>query len=319
MATNSSLTKDLKNNEVQKVDPNTLGIKALMETPTMQNKFKSVLKDKSSGFTSSVLNLVNNNTYLSQAEPMSILTSAMIAATLDLPIDKNLGFAWLVPFRDWKDGNKQKAQFQLGYKGYIQLALRTGQYKNINATQVYEGEIRNWDRFTEEYERGERVSDKVVGYLGYFEMTNGFKKTVYWTKGQIEEHRIRFNKAKDKRALTGVWKDNYDAMAVKTVLRNLLGKWGILSIEMQKAQSVDGTSPEEVDDAGNPIDITDNVSESNDDQQQEEPKKVESKEETSKKTSNKKETKKSETSSKKEDTDSTDIINDYKEYADSQK
>lgn len=272
MATSKELTQKL-GNAPTKVDPKTLGIKALMETPTMQNKFKEVLKDKSSGFTSSVLNLVNNDSYLSKADPMSILTSAMIAATLDLPIDKNLGFAWLVPFRDWKNGNQQRAQFQLGYKGYIQLALRTGQYVHINASEVYKGEIKNWDRFTETFERGEKESDEVIGYLGYFEMTNGFKKTVFWTKDQMEAHRVRFNKGKNPKALTGVWKDNYDAMAIKTVLRNMLGKWGILSIEMQKAQSADETAPEDIDDSGNPIDITDNVT--TDDHADDDPDKVE--------------------------------------------
>jgi len=285
MATSKELTQKL-GNTATKVDPKTLGIKALIETPTMQNKFKSVLKDKSQGFTSSVLNLVNNDSYLSKADPMSILTSAMIAATLDLPIDKNLGFAWLVPFRDWKNGNQQRAQFQLGYKGYIQLALRTGQYAHINAAEVYEGEIKNWDRFTETFERGERTSDEVVGYLGYFEMVNGFKKTVYWTKDQMEAHRVRFNKGKNPKTLTGVWKDNYDAMAIKTVLRNLLGKWGILSIDMQRAESADGTAPDDVDDSGNPIDITDNVEETKQDDTQ--PEKVETTKKTTKKSATKK-------------------------------
>lgn len=314
MATNSSLTNDLKNNEVQKVDANSLGIKALMDMPTMQKKFQDVLKEKSKGFITSVLNLVNNDSYLAQSNAMSIVTSAMVAATLDLPVDKNLGYAWIVPFKDKNHNYEQYAQFQLGYKGYIQLALRTGQYKNINATQVYEGEIKNWDRFTETYERGEKVSDKVVGYLGYFEMINGFNKTVYWTKEQMEAHRVQFNKGKSKTALTGVWRDNYDAMAIKTVIRNMLSKWGILSIDMQKATVADDTIISDVDDEGNPItDITDNVTETNN-QQQEEPKQVETKEETPKKKAAKKTTASSE-----EDENTTDLLNDYKEYADPQK
>ncbi|MCD2257400.1 recombinase RecT [Lactobacillus sp. CC-MHH1034] len=261
MATSKSLTEQL-NQHPAKVNAASLGVKALLETPTMKRKFETVLKDKANGFITSVLNLVSNDTYLAQSNGMSIVTSAMVAATLDLPIDKNLGYAWIVPFKDKNHNYQQYAQFQLGYKGYIQLALRTGQYKHINAVTVYQGEIKNWDRFTETYERGERTSDEVVGYLGYFEMVNGFKKTVYWTKEQIEAHRIKFNKGKDKKALTGVWRDNYDAMAIKTVIRNMLSKWGILSIEMQKATVADENTATDFDDEGNPVtDITEEATE----------------------------------------------------------
>lgn len=321
MATNNSLTEQLKDNGVQKVDASTLGIKALMDMPTMQKKFHDVLKEKSRGFMTSVLNLVNSDSYLAQSNAMSIVTSAMVAATLDLPVDKNLGYAWIVPFKDRNHGYQQYAQFQLGYKGYIQLALRTGQYKNINATQVYEGEIRNWDRFTETYERGERTSDKVIGYLGYFEMINGFNKTVFWTKDQMEDHRVKFNKGKNKSALTGVWRDNYDAMAIKTVIRSMLSKWGILSIDMQKATLADDTVVSDVDDEGNPItDITENVTEKNEDSASD------SENEGSKKAEDgsKKETKKANPkagsdSNKAKDDVTNDLLKDYEDYADPQK
>lgn len=261
MATSNDLINQLgQAGTPKKVDPHQLGISALMKMPTMQHKFEAVLKDKAPGFISSVLNLVSNDSYLAKSEPTSIAASAMMAAVLDLPIDKNLGFAWIIPFWDAKS-RKQKAQFQMGYKGYIQLALRSGQYKHINATEVYEGEIKSWDRFDETFERGEKISDKVVGYYGYFEMVNGFKKSVYWTTEQMEAHRIKFNKARNKQELTGVWRDNYDAMAIKTVLRNLLGKWGILSVEMQKATVLDGVAPDDIDESGNPIDVTDSVQE----------------------------------------------------------
>jgi recombination protein RecT len=250
MATSKDLVNQINQAPAKKVDPNTLGLNALMKMPAMQKKFESVLKEKSKGFVTSVLNLVSNDSYLAQSNAMSIVTSAMVAATLDLPVDKNLGYAWIVPFKDRNHQFKQYAQFQLGYKGYIQLALRTGQYLSINAGPVYEGEIENWDRFTERYDKGTRKSNDVVGYLGYFELINGFKKTVYWTKDEMEDHRVKFNKAKDKRALTGVWKDNYDAMATKTVLRNLLSKWGILSIEMQQAITADESEIKDVDEDG---------------------------------------------------------------------
>jgi recombination protein RecT len=168
----------------------------------------------------------------------------MVAATLDLPIDKNLGYAWVVPY-----GNK--AQFQMGYKGYVQLALRTGQYKSINVIDVHEGELISWNPLTEELEIKfeEKKSDAIIGYAGYFELINGFKKAVYWSKEQIEAHKRKFSKSDFG------WKKDYDAMARKTVLRNILSKWGILSIEMQQAYTSDMREVKEVSKQGEVIDI----------------------------------------------------------------
>lgn len=248
MATNQSLKNQLQNNNSNNTPgkPNNLGLKGLLSSPAVQKKFHEVLGDKSQGFTSSVLSLVNNDAYLAQSEPMSIMTSAMIAATLDLPLDKNLGYAYIVPFKDYKDGNKQKGQFILGYKGYIQLAQRSGQYEALNAIAVYEGELKSWNRLTEkiEFDPEGKTSDEVIGYVGYFKLLNGFEKTTYWTKQQMEAHWIKNNKSRNKTELSGVWKSDYDAMAIKTVLRNLLSKWGILSVEMQKAVSSDETVSE---------------------------------------------------------------------------
>lgn len=251
MATNDKLKNQLANKQTtsaQQVSANSLGLKSLLNTPTMQKKFEQVLDKKAPQFMASLLNLYNGDPGLQAAEPMSIVTSAMVAASLDLPIDKNLGYAWIVAFYDNKKGHKA-AQFQLGYKGYIQLALRTGQYKAINVIEVREGELKKWNRLTEELELDLEgaVSEKVIGYCGYFRLVNGFEKTVYWTKDEIEAHRIKHNKMKDKKALNNVWKSDYDAMAMKTVLRNMLGKWGILSIEMQTAFSED-EEPKEIKD-----------------------------------------------------------------------
>ena len=259
MATNSALKNQLANKQdaPKKVSAQSLGLKALLSTPTMKKKFEAVLDKKSPQFMSSLLNLYNGDQGLMKAEPMSIVSSALVAATLDLPIDKNLGYAWIVPFYDSKKGHTA-AQFQLGYKGYIQLALRTGQYKAINVIPVYEGELVKWNRLTEEIELDldGATSDKVIGYCGYFKLVNGFEKTVYWTRDQVEAHRIKHNKMKDKTALNNVWKSDYDAMAMKTVLRNMLGKWGILSIEMQKAMTEDEAAEEK-----EVKDITDDVNE----------------------------------------------------------
>lgn len=264
MATNDSLKNQMKNNTSNApANPSQMGLKALLGSQTVQKKFQDVLGEKSQGFTSSVLSLVNNDSYLAQSDPMSIMTSAMIAATLDLPLDKNLGYAYIIPFKDSKDGNKQKGQFILGYKGYIQLAQRSGQYESLNAIAVYEGELKSWNRLTEkiEFDPEGKTSDVVIGYVGYFRLLNGFEKTTYWTKQEVEAHRIRNNKSRNKTELSGVWKSDYDAMAVKTVLRNLLSKWGILSIDMQTAVKSDETVQTMDLDSGELRDVTPDIPE----------------------------------------------------------
>ncbi|AUJ25160.1 recombinase RecT [Virgibacillus dokdonensis] len=247
MATNSSLKNQIANKgNGNQNTPQGYTVKQLMSASSVKNRFEETLGKKAPQFMASVINLVNGDTNLQKCDQMSVVSSAMVAAALDLPIDKNLGYAWVVPY-----GNK--ATFQMGYKGYIQLALRTGQYKNINVIEVYEGEVKSFNRLTEEIElefEG-KESDKVIGYVGYFELINGFRKTVYWSKDEIERHKKRFSK-------TGfVWKDNYDAMAKKTVIRNMLNKWGILSIDMQTAVTTDGnavTQDFEQEDSGLVID-----------------------------------------------------------------
>lgn len=240
MATTDSIKNALsekKNNSVATA-PNS--VKGLLDNPVIQNKFKQILKDKSAQFTSSLITLVNNDAYLADSQPMSIIAGAMQAAQLDLPLEKQFGFAYLVPFNEKDKATGQwvkKAQFILGYKGYVQLAQRSGQYKHLNVGTVYEGQLKSWNPLTEDLniDFDAKTSETVIGYFGYFELLNGFKKTVYWTKDQVEAHRIRNNKAKDKKQLTNVWASDYDSMAEKTVLRNMLNKWGILSIEYQKA------------------------------------------------------------------------------------
>lgn len=261
MATNESLMKQM-NQPPQKADIRQLGLRSLLQSEGVQERFKAVLKDKAAGFTSSVLALVNNDSYLADAQPMSIMTGAMVAATLDLPLDKNLGYAYLVPFNERQNGQYvKKAQFILGYKGYIQLAQRSGQYKALNVVTVYEGQLKSWNPLTEEFEfdYDGKTSDKVIGYVGYFKLINGFEKTTFWTREQVEKHRQRHAKGRDK-SPTGVWRDDFDSMAHKTVLKNLLSKWGILSIEMQSAVSLDDHSVNLNDDnqfVSEPIDVTD--------------------------------------------------------------
>ena len=236
MATASSLKNQLAKKEgVGQAPAISNSVKGLMDSPAVKKRFEEVLCEKAPQYMSSIVNLVNSDTNLKKCEPMSVIASCMVAATMDLPVDKNLGYAWVVPYGT-------KAQFQMGYKGYIQLALRTGQYKAINVVEIREGELINWNPLSEEVEIDftQRKSDKVIGYAGYFKLLNGFEKTVYWSKEEVESHAKKFSKTYSFK--NGVWQTDFDSMAKKTVLRNLLSKWGILSIEMQKAYSADNNT-----------------------------------------------------------------------------
>lgn len=235
MATVNSLKNKLTTKGVGQSPAIVNSVKGLIDSPAVKKRFEEVLCEKAPQYMSSIVNLVNSDTNLKKCEPMSVISSCMVAATMDLPVDKNLGYAWIVPY-----GNK--AQFQMGYKGYIQLALRTGQYKAINVVEIREGELIKWNPLSEEVDIdfAQRKSDKVIGYAGYFKLLNGFEKTVYWSKEEIEMHAKKFSKTYNFK--NGVWQTDFDSMAKKTVLRNLLSKWGILSIEMQKACSVDNNA-----------------------------------------------------------------------------
>ncbi|MED0754856.1 recombinase RecT [Bacillus amyloliquefaciens] len=236
MATNESLKNNIQKQNNAPGQPQGTTMKGLLSSPAIMNRFEEVLGKRASQFTASILSLYNSENTLQKAEPMSVISSAMVAATLDLPVDKNLGYAWIVPY-------KGRAQFQLGYKGYIQLALRTGQYKSINCIPVHKGELQKWNPLTEEIEIDfeKRESDAVIGYAAYFELLNGFRKTVYWTKTQVEKHKKKFSKSDFG------WGKDWDAMALKTVLKSMLSKWGILSVEMQKAVIEDNEERERID------------------------------------------------------------------------
>ena len=206
-------------------------IQSLVSQESVKARFEELLGKKAPGFISSLLAVVNNNKLLARANPNTIIAAGAMAASLDLPINQNLGFAYIIPY-----GNE--AQFQMGYKGYIQLAMRTGQYQTINAAEVYEGEIVKQNRFTGEYEFGEKTSDKIVGYIAYFKLVNGVEKYLYMSIEEMQAHAKKFSKnykgGTDKWGLT-----DFHSMAIKTVLKRLISKYGILSIEMQGQQMVD--------------------------------------------------------------------------------
>lgn len=224
-----------------------LSVSQALNSPNSKAKFQELLGKRATQFITSVLSVVNNNTLLANASWESIYQSAITAATLDLPINPNLGFAYIVPYKEKGQG---VAQFQMGYKGFIQLAQRTGLYKTINVSDVREGEIQNFDRlsgnidFSWIQDTEERVATPVVGYVGYIELTNGFRKLLYMTKAELENHGQTFSKSYNTKSkfnneYTGLWRTNFEAMAQKTVLKLLLSKYAPLSTQMEVALTSD--------------------------------------------------------------------------------
>lgn len=207
----------------------------LFRNDSVKKQFEKILGQKSQGFMSSVLQVTQNNKLLEKADPMTVLNAALTAAALDLPINQSLGYSYIVPF-------KGKAQFQIGWKGYVQLAQRTGQYKAINVVEVYENQFRSFNAMTEELDADFTIEGegKAVGYIGYFKLLNGYEKTVYWSRSKVEKHATKYSQSYKRNS--GVWADGEDgftAMAKKTVLKLMLSQWGIMSIEMQTAQLAD--------------------------------------------------------------------------------
>lgn len=207
-------------------------LKGILSQDNVKARFNELLGKKAPGFLSSLLAVVNDNDLLKKAKPESILAAAATAAALDLPINKNFGFAYIIPYG-------REAQFQMGYKGYLQLALRSAQYKTITSNVVREGEIKNFNRFTDQYEKGEATSNKVIGYLAYFKLLNGFEKSLYMSVDEMVAHAKAYSKM--YRSGTEKWGQiPFDKMATKTVLKQLLSHYGILSVEMQMALQFDG-------------------------------------------------------------------------------
>lgn len=222
-----------KNNITAAKEAKTL--KGMLESPAYKKKFEEMLGKKAAGFMSSIIAVTNNNNYLMKADPATVIGAAAQAAMLDLPINQSLGFAYIVPY-------KGAAQFQLGYKGYIQLAQRSGQYVDIGAKTVYEGELEYENRLLDKFKFGNRTGDKVIGYLAYFRLTNGFEKMLFMTLDEMQAHAKKYSQ--NYKGGTDKWGiADFNVMAEKTVLKRLLSKFGPLSIEsvqMSQALSNDG-------------------------------------------------------------------------------
>lgn len=207
-------------------------LQELMNDTRYKSRFQEVLGNRAPAFISSVMSYVATSKGLAEVDQPSIVQAAAVAATLDLPINASLGFAYIVPF-------KGKAQFQIGWKGFVQLALRSNQYQTINATVVHEGELVGENKFTGDYvfDQSKKTSNKVVGYLLYFRLLNGYEKYFYWTKEQTLAHGKKYSQTYKNGF--GVWVENEDAMGLKTVVKLGLTKYGPLSTAFQKAVEAD--------------------------------------------------------------------------------
>lgn len=247
-------------NEIAKVQEKPIDLlKSVVNAPSVQAQFKNALGDHKDAFVASLIDLYTGDKQLQKCKPSLVIAEALRAATLKLPLNKALGFAYIIVFNNSQKNEKGEWEkvptptFVPGYKGYIQLAMRTGQYRTINADYVYEGEVRKVSKLTGEIAfDGEKKSDKIVGYFCYFELLNGFNKTLYVSIEDMADYALRYSpsfRGKDKPTKASLikdaqsgkistevgWKGNFNDMALKTVIRRLLSKYGYLSVEMQGA------------------------------------------------------------------------------------
>lgn len=233
-------------NEIQKTsNANKMTFSAFMTSNAISNKVNQIIGDERTGkrFIASIISAVSNNPQLKECDNSSILSGALLGESLGLSPSPQLGNFYLVPFKDKNKG--MVATFQLGYKGYIQLAIRSGQYKKLNVLAIKEGELIKYDPLEEELEvkliedETEREKAKTIGYYAMFEYVNGFKKTMYWSREKMEAHALKYSMGYRAKKGYTFWEKDFDGMAYKTMLRQLISKWGIMSIEMQNAYEGD--------------------------------------------------------------------------------
>lgn len=243
-------------------------LKSMLASQAIKKQIKSLLGDRAGHFMMAIVQVVEGTPQLQEADPQSIINAAIASAVLNLPIEKNLGFAYIVPYKDKEKG--MIAQFQMGYKGYIQLALRSGEYKFINSIEVKEGELKGYNILTGELELefiedlDERMITKTIGYASYIEFNNGFRNTLFMTEAQVKNHAKKYSQAYQYDLSKGYkysnWSKNFEAMALKTVLKLNLSKYGALSVEVQKALQTDGLVIEDIEEDGTIIgEFTDNT------------------------------------------------------------
>lgn len=251
------------NEQIMTAPGQKMSLSAAFATPTFQAAIHNALNDagREKTFVSSIIAASTINPVLQECTPKSVLSAALVGESLKLCPSPQMGHYYFVPYENKvKDRNgrdvldekgrpvKQKAaQFQMGYKGYIQLALRSGQYRRINVLSIKKGELKRWDPLTEEIEveliddEDVREQTETIGYYAAFEYLNGFRKAMYWSRSKMERHALRYSKGYAAKKGYTFWEKDFDAMAYKTMLRQLISKWGIMTVDMQRAfeQDVD--------------------------------------------------------------------------------
>ena len=232
------------NNTLTKAQPQKVGITAYLNKDAIKNQINQVIGGKNgTRFVTSIVSAVNANAQLKDCDNGSIVSAALVGEALNLSPSPTLGHYYLVPYSDKEKG--KVAQFQLGYKGYIQLAIRSGQYRRLNVMAIKEGELVKFDPMTEEIEvkliedEEERENAPTVGYYAMFEYTNGFRKAIYWSKKKMEAHALKYSKGYAAKKGYTFWEKDFDSMAFKTMLRHLISRWGIMSIDMMTAYDSD--------------------------------------------------------------------------------
>lgn len=236
---------EVKNSLVKKEEKKTFS--AFLAQDAMKKKINEMVGgEKGQQFITSIISAVSTNPQLAECDNSSIVSAALLGQALNLSPSPQLGQYYMVPFNDSKRGCKV-AQFQIGYKGYIQLAIRSGQYKKLNVLSIKEGELKKYDPLNEELEvqlienEEEREKATTIGYYAMFEYLNGFRKTIYWSKEKMEAHALKYSMGYRAKKGYTFWEKDFDGMAYKTMLRQLISKWGIMSVDltMQKALESD--------------------------------------------------------------------------------
>lgn len=237
-------------NEIQKTTTKAMpsqkmGFTTFMTSSGISNKVNQIIGDETRGarFIASIVSAVNTNPALKECTNESILSGALLGESLNLSPSPQLGMYYLVPFNDKERG--KVATFQLGWKGYYQLALRSGQYKKLNVIEIKDGELIKWDPLEEEISINMIDDDEIrektptIGYYAYYENLVGFKKCLYWSKAKMEKHALQYSMGYRAKKGYTFWEKNFDEMAKKTMLRQLISKYGVMSIDMQKAYEND--------------------------------------------------------------------------------
>lgn len=240
------------------------GIASFLTSEKAKENIMNVVGEKDAQrFISSVVSAVQTNPQLAECTNQSILSAALLGQSLNLPQSPQIGMFYFVPYEDKKKGVKE-AQFQISYKGLVNLAIRSGQYKKIHAIEVREGELVSYNPFEDRYEfKPEKDFKKreklaVIGYYGFFELLNGFRKELYWSKEEMEAHAKRYSASYRNGWSSSIWKTDFDKMALKTITRQLISRYGIMSVEMQQAYTADqavldeNMNPEYVDNVEDP-------------------------------------------------------------------